>query len=82
MFGCLSKLYTNDATMSLVLTLVLLVVFLQCGLGCAERVANLFMKTVLIFLPIGFVLMPLPSCPLQLASFVLQPVIMTNIGII
>jgi len=82
--ACLeAKLYTNDATMSLVLTLVLLVGFFWCGMGCAGRVTNLIIETVLTLWLFGFVLTPLPICPIPLALLVLQPVIMTiTIGII
>jgi len=42
----------------------------------------LFIDTGLTLLPIDFVLMPLLSCPLLLASLVLQPVIMMSIDTI
>ncbi len=50
-----------------------------CDMGRAGRVTNLFIDTGLTLLPIDFVLTPLLSCPLLLASLVLQPVIMMMI---
>ncbi len=50
-----------------------------CGVGRAGRVTDLFIDIGLTRLPIDFVLTPLLSCPLLLASLVLQPVIMIMI---